>query len=270
MSTTSPRPLVGRHDETARLRALLAEAERGEGGALVLRGEPGIGKSALLDHLAHGARERFRVIRASGTEFEGELPFAALHQLCLPVMAYADGLAAPYRGHLGVAFGLADGEPDPFRVGLAALDLLANAAAERPLLCVVDDAHWLDSASAGALTFLARRLAAEPVAMVLATRGPGLTPGIDELPGITVGGLGDTYARELLAWERTVTLDARVRDRLLAEARGNPLALIELPKAGGFALPAPSPVASRIEQSFQARAAELPPDARLLLVLASA
>ncbi|MGW0522983.1 AAA family ATPase [Crossiella sp. NPDC003009] len=267
---TASRSLVGRHDEIAALLALLRAAEQGEGGVLVLRGEPGIGKSALLEHLGRARPERFQVIRASGSEFEGELPFAALHQLCLPVLARLDTLSARYRDALLVAFGLADGAPDPFRVGLAALELLAAAAAKRPVLCLIDDAHWLDAASVKALTFLARRVAAEPIAMVFAARDQDALRGLDELPGLTVGGLTHAHARALLAAEKTVTLDERVRDRLLAEARGNPLALIELPKAGGFALPAPSPVASRIERSFRARMAELPPEARLLLVLASA
>ncbi|WP_158885127.1 AAA family ATPase [Amycolatopsis anabasis] len=271
MPTTPARSLVGRSEEINRLLDLVNAAERGEGGVLVLRGEPGIGKSALLDHVEHAAPEKFQVIRASGAEFEGELPFAALHQLCVPVLAHLDSLAVPYRDSLLVAFGLADGAPDPFRVGLAALELLATAATERPLLCVVDDAHWMDAASARALTFLARRVAAEPIAMVFAARDQeGGARGLDELPELTVGGLSDAHARALLAEEKTVTLDERVRDRLLAEARGNPLALIELPKAGGFALPTPSPVASRIERSFRTRMAELPPDARLLLILASA
>ncbi|MFC3452153.1 AAA family ATPase [Amycolatopsis speibonae] len=270
MPTTSSRSLVGRRDESDRLLALARAAGRGEGGVLVLRGEPGIGKSSLLDHVAHAAPEGFQLIRASGSEFEGELPFAALHQLCVPALAHLDTLSAPYRDSLLVAFGLADGAPDPFRVGLAALELLATAAAKRPLLCVVDDAHWLDTASARALTFLARRIAAEPIAMVFAARDQDPIRGLDELPGLTVGGLSDAHARALLAEEKTVTLDERVRDRLLAEARGNPLALIELPKAGGFALPAPSPIASRIERSFRARMAELPRDARRLLILASA
>ncbi|WHT22669.1 LuxR family transcriptional regulator [Crossiella sp. CA-258035] len=267
---TASRSLVGRHDEIAVLLALGRAAEQGEGGVLVLRGEPGIGKSALLEHIGRARPERFQVIRASGSEFEGELPFAALHQLCLPVLARLDTLSARYRDALLVAFGLADGAPDPFRVGLAALELLASAAAERPMLCLVDDAHWLDAASVKALTFLARRVAAEPIAVVFAARDQDALRGLDELPGLTVGGLSDAHARALLAAEKTGTLDERVRDRLLAEARGNPLALIELPKAGGFALPTPSPVASRIEQIFRTRAAELPPEARLLLVLASA
>ncbi|WP_020672444.1 AAA family ATPase [Amycolatopsis nigrescens] len=270
MPTPSLRSLVGRHDEIDRLLALVRAAEQAEGGVLVLRGEPGIGKSALLEHVEHATPERFQIIRASGSEFEGELPFAALHQLCVPVLAHLDTLSPPYRDALLVAFGLADGAPDPFRVGLAALELLAAAAAERPMLCVVDDAHWMDAASAKAVTFLARRIAAEPIAMVFAARDSGAIRGLDELPGLTVGGLSDAQARALLAEEKTATLDERVRDRLLAEARGNPLALIELPKAGGFALPTPSPVASRIERSFRARMAKLPPEARLLLILASA
>ena len=261
--------LIGRHDEIDRLLALVHAAEQGEGGVLVLRGEPGIGKSALLDQVEQAA-ERFQRIRASGSEFEGELPFAALHQLCVPVLTHLDTLSTRYRDSLLVAFGLADGAPDPFRVGLAALELLATAAAERPMLCVIDDAHWLDAASARALTFLARRISAEPIAMVFAARDQEPIPGLDELPGLTVGGLSDAHARVLLAEEKTVTLDERVRDRLLAEARGNPLALIELPKAGGFALPTPSPIASRIERSFLARMAELPSQARELLILASA
>ncbi|MFE5504993.1 ATP-binding protein [Amycolatopsis japonica] len=270
MPTTSSRPLVGRRDEIDRLLALVHAAGRGEGGVLVLRGEPGIGKSALLDHVEQAAAGEFQLIRASGSEFEGELPFAALHQLCVPALAHLDTLSAPYRESLLVAFGLADGAPDPFRVGLAALELLSTAAGTRPMLCLVDDAHWLDTASARALTFLARRIAAEPIAMVFAARDRDAVRGLDELPGLTVGGLTDAHARALLAAEKTVTLDERVRDRLLAEARGNPLALIELPKAGGFAPPEPSPVANRIERSFLARMAELPMDARRLLILASA
>ncbi|MFI1461392.1 AAA family ATPase [Nocardia carnea] len=270
-NTAAPyRSLVGRDSESEVLLSLVHRAEQGEGGVLVLRGEAGIGKSSLLHHVEHGAQQRFRIIRASGSEFEDEMPFAALHQLCVPVLAYLDTLSAPYRNSLQVAFGLADGPADPFRVGLATLELLAAAAAEGPILCVIDDAHWLDAASASAFTFLARRIAAEPIAMVFAARDEDLTGGLAELPVLPVDGLSDAHARELLAAEKTVTLDERVRDRLLAEARGNPLALIELPKAGGFALPAPSPVAGRIERSFQARMAELPRQARLLLILASA
>ena len=267
MLTRSPGSLVGRRDEIERLHALLGAAERGEGGVLVLRGDPGIGKSALLDRVEHAAAERFGVIRASGSEFEGELPFAALHQLCVPALGRLDALPEPYRDSLRVAFGLAEGMPEPFRVGLAALELLAAEAAERPLLCVVDDAHWLDDASVRALVFLARRIAAEPIAMVLAARD---AEGLDDLPGLTLGSLSDAEARALLAEAKAVTLDERVRERLLAEARGNPLALIELPEAGGFEPPTPSPLTGRIERSFRDRIAGLPAQARLLLTLASA
>ncbi|MGE6737491.1 AAA family ATPase, partial [Streptomyces sp. NPDC059900] len=270
MTTTSARPLLGRHDEIARLLDLVGAAQQGQGGVLVLRGEPGIGKTALLEHVERAAPKEFQVIRASGAEFEGELPFASLHQLCVPVLAHLESLAPAYRDSLRVAFGLSEGTPDAFRVGLATLQLLATAASQRPVLCLVDDAHWMDAASAQALTFLARRVAAEPIVMVFAARDAGTLGGLDELPGLTVGGLSVAHARALLAEEKVLTLDERVRDRLLAEARGNPLALIELPKAGGFAPLAPSPVASRIERSFEARMAELPLDAALLLILASA
>ncbi|MFL1428819.1 MULTISPECIES: helix-turn-helix transcriptional regulator [unclassified Nocardiopsis] len=270
MPTTPPGSLVGRHDEIDRLLALLGAARRGEGGVLVLRGEPGIGKSALLDRVEDAAPEDVRIIRASGSEFEAELPFAALHQLCVPVLEHLDELSAPYRDALRVAFGLAHGTPDPFRVGLATLELLAAAAQKGPVLCLVDDAHWMDTASTRALAFLARRVAAEPIAMLLAARDQDTARELDELPGLGLRGLDDARARALLARVRTATLDERVRDRILAEARGNPLALIELPTAGGFAPPTPTPVASRIERSFQTRAADLPPDARMLLVLASA
>lgn len=270
MPTTSAHALIGRDDEIARLLDVVRAAGRGDGGALVLRGEPGIGKSALLDHVADATREELEIIRASGSEFEADLPFAGLHQLCVPALTHLDTLSAPYRDSLRVAFGLTDGTPDPFRVGLATLELLAAAATPRPLLCLVDDAQWLDSASTRALTFLARRLAAEPVAIVFAARDQAPLPGLDELPGFTVGGLSDPDARALLAREKTITLDDRVRDRLLAESHGNPLALIELPKSDGFALPTPAPATGRIERSFQMRMAALSRDARLLLIVAGA
>ncbi|WP_228000515.1 ATP-binding protein [Nocardia australiensis] len=270
MPTTSRHPLIGRDKEITRLLGLVGAAQHSDGGVLVLRGEPGIGKSALLDHIEYASREKFQIIRASGSEFEADLPFAGLHQLCVPALTHLDTLSAPYRDSLRVAFGLADGTPDPFHVGLAALELLATAAAKRPLLCLVDDAHWLDSASTRALTFLARRIAAEPIAIVFAARDQEPLRGLDELPRVMVGGLSDTDARALLTREQIIPLDERMRDRLLAESRGNPLALIELPKSGVFGLPTPSPVPGRIERSFQIRMAALSPDARLLLILASA
>lgn len=270
MPTTTAAPLIGRDNEITDLLGLVGAAKQSDGGVLVLRGEPGIGKSALLDHIGHANREKFQIIRASGSEFEADLPFAGLHQLCMPALAHLDTLPVPYRASLMVAFGLTGGTPDPFHVGLAALELLASTAAQRPLLCLVDDAHWLDSASTQALTFLARRIAAEPIAIVFAARDHEPVRGLDELPGLTVGGLNDTDARTLLARNNSILLDERMRDRLLTESRGNPLALIELPKSGCFELPTPSPVAGRIERSFQIRMAALSPDARLLLILASA
>ncbi|CAM3582726.1 AAA family ATPase [Kibdelosporangium persicum] len=248
--------LIGRHDEIRRVEELTRAAAKGQGGALVLRGGPGIGKSALLDH-ARRSTPGFLVIQASGSQFESEMPFAALHQLCMPMLGHAGELPEALR----VAFGLAEGTPEMFRIGLAALQLLGAAAARQPVLLVIDDAHWLDDASAKALTFLARRIVSEPVAMIFAAR-----QGLEELPGLVVEGLAEPDARALLP----ATLDEQVRDRILAEARGNPLALLELPRAGGFDLPETSSVPTRIERSFAARLAGLPADVRTLLTVASA
>ncbi|WP_431903006.1 helix-turn-helix transcriptional regulator [Nonomuraea sp. bgisy101] len=260
--------LVGREAETERLDALVEAARQGRGGALALCGEPGIGKSALLRRLAESA-SGFLVIQASGAEFETELPFAALHQLCVSLLEHLDELPPPHRRALEIAFGLATGALDPFMVGVGTLGLLAEAARKRPLLCLIDDAHWLDDASAKALAFVSRRIADEPVAVVFATREPGF----GTLPGLNLGGLRESEARALLAGAVRAPLDERVRDRILAESRGNPLALLELPRsaglagmAGGFDLPAPSVV----EQSFRVRLAQLPPQARLLLTVAAA
>ncbi|MFF5205270.1 ATP-binding protein [Streptosporangium sp. NPDC000396] len=273
-------PLIGRHDEIRQLGTLIDAAGQGRGGALVLRGEPGVGKSALLGHIRETAAG-FQVVHASGAEFEMELPFAALHQLCAPALDHLAALPAPHRKALEIAFGLDTGTPDPFLVGIATLGLLVETVRERPLLCVVDDAQWLDHASAKALAFLARRVAAERVAVVFSLREPSRLPELDGLPSLTVEGLSEADARALLAAEIRAPLDERVRDRILAEARGNPLALLELPRsvgltgmAGGFALPdtppLSSPLSSRIEQSFQARLERLPAGTRLLLTVAAA
>ncbi|MFG3283379.1 ATP-binding protein [Streptomyces sp. NPDC048111] len=266
--------LVGRQADVRRLDALLASAREGRGGALVLRGEPGIGKTALLHHLEETA-SGFLVIRASGAEFETELPFAALHQLLSPVMRQLDALPAPHRKALDIAFALDTGTPDPFMVGVAALGLLAETVRKRPLLCIVDDAHWLDQASAKALAFLARRVSAESIALVFAVREPSRLPELDRLPGHLLEGLGEAEARALLTAAVRAPLDVRVRDRILAEARGNPLALVELPRtaglagmAGGFAQP--DSVSGVIEQSFRSRLELLSPTARLLVTLAAA
>ncbi|MYX73785.1 AAA family ATPase [Streptomyces sp. SID3915] len=271
MRTSAPPhgPLLGRQLETRRLRELIGAARTGRGGALVLRGEAGIGKSTLLEHVEEAA-SGFRVLRAGGSELEAELPFAALHQLCLPVLGHLTELPAEHRRALRVAFDLASGTPDVFRVGLATLGLLNAAGQERPVLCVVDDAHWLDAASSKALAFLARRVSAESVAMVLAVRLPYEAGELDVLPSLGVGGLSDADARALLAAQSHETLDEQVRDRLVAEARGNPLALLALPRAGGFAPPRLTPVPTRVGQQFRATLSGLPAQARLLLTIAGA
>jgi DNA-binding CsgD family transcriptional regulator len=261
--------LLGRHHETQRLDELVGAARTGQGGALVLRGEAGIGKSTLLDH-AEEAASGIRVLRACGSQFEAELPFAALHQLCLPVLGHLTELPARHRGTLRVAFGLATGTAEVFGVGVAALDLLSAVAQDHAVLCVVDDAQWLDAASSKVLAFLARRLSAEPVAMVLAVRLPGRAGELDALPSLTVGGLSDADARALLAARSHELLDEQVRDRLVAEARGNPLALLALPRAGGFAPPEQSPAPTRVGREFHARLSDLPAQARLLLTIAGA
>ncbi|MEU8523579.1 AAA family ATPase [Streptomyces sp. NBC_01216] len=274
MLETNTDVLIGRQDEMRRLDALLQAAREGRGGALVLRGEPGIGKSALLRRLDEAATG-FLVMQASGAEFEMELPFAALHQLLAPVTGRLAALPAPHRKALEIAFGLDTGAPDPFLVGVASLGLLTETVRERPLLCVVDDAQWLDQASAKALAFLARRIPAESIALVFAAREPGRPPELDELPSRTLLGLGESEARALLAAAVRAPLDEHVRDRILAEARGNPLALVELPRtaglagmAGGFAQP--DSVPGVIEQSFRTRLELLPPGARLLVTIAAA
>ncbi|MDR7278349.1 LuxR family transcriptional regulator [Catenuloplanes atrovinosus] len=261
--------LIGRSEELRSVGELITGARAGRGGTLVLRGEAGIGKTALLDR-AEEIADGFGVLRASGSEFEQELPFAALHQLCRPILGHLGELPARHREALEVAFGLVAGQPDALRVGLAILDLVTAAARERPLLCRVDDAQWLDAASSRAMLFLARRLGADPVVVLFAAR-PSAAPGeLDELPELTVGGLSDEHARGLLAERSPFPLDERVRDRLVAEARGNPLALLHLPRAGGFAPPGAASAPSRVEREFAARLTGLSADARMLLVLAGA
>ncbi|WFE54722.1 LuxR family transcriptional regulator [Micromonospora sp. WMMD1155] len=263
-----PGPLVGRDVERKVLDELIQGARAGRGGALVVRGEAGIGKSTLLAY-ARDAASDARVIQASGAEFERELPFGALHQLCVPVLDHLADLPVRHADALRVAFGLTAGTPDLFHIGVATLSLLTVAARAHPLLCVVDDAHWLDTASSKALAFVGRRVAAEPIAMLFALRMPAPDE-LHALPGLDVGGLSDADARSLLAARRHLLLDEQVLGRLLAEARGNPLALLELPTAGGFGPSGTAPVSTRIERSFQARLSNLPDEARLLLTVASA
>jgi DNA-binding CsgD family transcriptional regulator len=267
--------LLDREGERAAVDGLLGDLRSGSGRALVVRGEAGVGKSALLEYLA-GAAAGMRVVRAVGVESEMELAFAGLHQLCAPLLGWLEGLVAVQRDALGVALGLRAGAaPDTFLVGLAVLTLLAEAGEERPLLCVVDDAQWLDRASAQVLGFAARRLLAEPVGLVFAAREPGEPfRGLAELE---VRGLPDHDARTLLGSAVGFGLDEQVRDRIVAEANGNPLALLELPRglgpaqlAGGFGLVASQPVSARIKQRFRRRIEALPGDTRSLMLVAAA
>ena len=269
--------LSGRGTECARLDQLLAEAQLGRSAVLVLRGEPGIGKSALLEYAAERAEGR-RVLRATGVEWEMELPFAGLHQLCAGLLDGLGRLPAPQRDALATAFGLDSGaQPDRFLVGLAALSLLSSAAAEHPLICVVDDVQWLDRSSAQVLAFVARRLAAESVVLLFAEREPGGIEELTGLPELGLAGLPDASARKLLASVIAVPVDERVLARILTETRGNPLALLELPRglsaavlAGGFGLPDDGSLPTRIEASFQRRVQQLPATTQRLLLVAAA
>jgi DNA-binding CsgD family transcriptional regulator len=269
--------LLGRRRECAALDQLVGAVRTGESRALVLRGEAGVGKSALLEYLVRHA-SGCGIARATGVESEIELAYAGLQQLCAPLLASLDRLPGPQRNALGIAFGLRDGAaPDRFLVGLAVLSLLADIAEQRPLICVVDDAQWLDAASAQALAFVARRLGAESVGLVFAAREPDGERHLDGLPQLAVSGLDDRAARALLGTVLAGPVDERVRDRIVAETRGNPLALLELPRgrtpaelAGGFGLSGGPAVPGRIEQSFRERLAPLPPSTRLLLLIAAA
>jgi DNA-binding CsgD family transcriptional regulator len=268
--------LLGRQSERQALDGLLAGVRGGQSRVLVLRGEAGVGKSALLDHLTAGATG-FRIARAAGVESEMELPFAGLHALCAPMLDRLDVLPGPQRDALGTAFGIDAGPaPDRFMVGLAVLSLLADVAEREPLLCVVDDAQWLDRVSAQTLAFVARRLLAERVGLVF-----GLRHDDDHrfagLPELAVDGIAERDARRLLDATIPGPLDERVRDRILAEAAGNPLALLELPRglsptavAGGFGLLGSMPLTSRIEEGFVRQLEPLPAVTQLLLLLAAA
>jgi DNA-binding CsgD family transcriptional regulator len=269
--------LRGRSAERVQLDRLLEAIHAGQSAVLVLRGEAGIGKTALLEYTAERA-EACRVLRAVGVESEMELPFAGLHQLCAQLLEGLEQLPPPQREALGIAFGLSSGaRPDRFLVGLALLSLLSDAADEEPLLCLIDDAQWLDQSSAQVLGFVARRLQAESIVLLFAERKPGEFGELAGLPELPLDGLSDAHARELLASVISVPLDDRVRERLVAETHGNPLALLELPHglspadlAGGFALTAALPLPSRIEESFRQRVERLPADSQRLLLVAAA
>ncbi len=240
-------PLINRRTERGLLDQLVDAVRAGESRVLVVRGDPGVGKTALLNYLA-GHASGCRVVRVAGVQSEMELAFAGLHLLCAPMLDRLDRLPVPQREALRTAFGLSAGPPpDRFLVGLAVLSLLAEVAGERPLICLIDDEQWLDHASAQALGFAARRLAADPVGLVFATRVLGTE--LAGLPELEVGGLGERDARALLKSVLAGPLDARVRDLIVAETRGNPLALLELPRgltpselAGGFGLPGVVPL----------------------------
>ncbi len=271
--------LTGRRAECDVLDRLAAAVRAGESRTLVVRGEPGVGKTALLEYLA-GQASGCRVARAAGIQSEMELAFAVLHQLCAPMLDRLERLPVPQRDALRTAFGLSAGPaPDRFLIGLAALGLLSELAGERPLVCIIDDQQWLDSASAQVLAFLARRLEAESVGLVFGARIP--TGDLAGLPELVVEGLPEDDARVLLDSALTGPLDARVREQIIAEAHGNPLALLELPRgwtaaelAGGFGLPGAVPlsddISGIIEENFRRRIGALPAETRCLLLLAAA
>ena len=264
----------GRGRECARLSGLVETVRKGESGVLVLRGDAGIGKTVLLDYVRRRATG-CRVVRAVGVQSEMELPFAALHQLCAPLLDRLERIPEPQREALGTAFGLSAGPaPDRFLVGLAVLSLLSEAADEQPLVCLVDDAQWLDRVSAQAFAFAARRLLAEPVGVVFAARVPGGE--LAGFPELELKGLADADAQALLTSVIGGPLDARVRDRIVHETGGNPLALTELPRgltpaqvAGGFGLAHVLGLSGRIEDSFLRRLDELPAATRRLLLVAA-
>ena len=267
--------LLGRGGECAALDQLVKAVRGGESRALVVHGDPGAGKTALLEYLAGQARG-CRVARAVDVESEMELAFAGLHQLCAPMLDHLDAVPVPQRDALRTAFGVSAGPvPDRFLVGLAVLGLVSEVAADRPLICLVDDVQWLDRASAQVLAFVARRLGAESVGLVFGARVLGTD--LAGLPELVVAGLREDAARALLESVLTGPIDARVRDQIVAETHGNPLALLELPRgltaaelAGGFGLPGAVPLPGRIDESFRRRVDALPAETRRLLLLLAA
>jgi DNA-binding CsgD family transcriptional regulator/tetratricopeptide (TPR) repeat protein len=269
--------LINRISERDALDDLVRAIQAGESRALVIRGDPGIGKTVLLEYLlgrATGAG--YRLASATGMQSEMELAFAGLHQLCVPILGYAERVPKPQRDALRTAFGLSAGPPpDRFFVGLAVLSLLSEVAGERPLICLIDDEQWLDQASAQALGFVARRLWADPIGLVFAARQTGVE--LAGLPVLEVDGLHEQDAHALLESAVAGPLDARIADLIVAETRGNPLALLELPRglsraelAGGFGLPGLAPLAGRIEESFTRQMLALPAQTRQLVLVAAA
>ncbi|GAA1619565.1 LuxR family transcriptional regulator [Kribbella sancticallisti] len=269
--------LIGRGDECRALDGLLGGAKAGRSAALVLRGEAGIGKTELLKYLLERSTG-CRIVRAAGVQSEMELSYAGLHQLCVPLLTGLDHLPEPQRDALATAFGLRTGTaPDRFLVGLAALSLLADAGGNQPLVCLIDDAQWIDHASALTFEFVARRLLAESVLLVFAVREPTPDKTLPGLPELPVKGLPERDSRTLLDSVVTGPLDQRMRDRIVAESHGNPLALLELPRgwtaaemAGGFGQPEARPVWSQIEWGFLRRVESLPAETRRLMFTAAA
>ena len=269
--------LLGRRDECRVLNRLVAEVQAGRSQVLILRGEAGAGKTALLNYLLKQAGG-WQIIRAAGAEPETGLAYAALHQLCAPFLDRLERLPEPQRDALGMAFGVRDGDgPDRFMTGLGFVSLLSEIAGERPLICAVDDAQWLDEASALTLAFAARHLTAGPIAVLLAVRRAGRERELAGLAELEVGGLGDRDARTLLSSAMTSRLDERVRDQIVAEARGNPGMLLELAAgmspeklAGGFGLPSAMALTPLAEESFRQKLAPLPAATRQLLLVAAA
>ena len=270
--------LIDRGAEKQALREMLDSVRGGMSRALVLRGEPGVGKSALLGYaVAHA--EDMQVVRMVAVESENHLGFAAVHQLLMPFLSASDRLPEPQRRALSVAFGLVSGPPaDPFLVGLAVLTLLSDAADARPVLCVIDDAQWLDEESADLLGFVARRLLADRVGLLFAVRETAdLEPQPQALPHLSISGLPDQAAYELLAKSVAQPIDPAVAAHLVTETEGNPLAVVEAARelapdqlSGAVPLPEPLSVGHRLEESFLRRVRELPPDTQALLLLAAA
>src|SRR4051812_33803638 len=267
--------LRGRLSECEALDRLIAGVRTGHSRVVVLCGEAGVGKTALLEYVSKRA-SGCRIARAAGVESEMELAFAGLHQLCAPMLGRLDRLPPPQRDALATAFGLRVGDaPDRFLVGLGALTLLSDAAEEQPVVCLVDDGHWLDQASRQALAFIARRLLAESVALVFVTRSPN--DDLRRLPELRIERLSDADARALLGEALSTPLDAAVSEAIVAETRGNPLAVLELPRglapaelAGGFRFLDALPLGTRLEEIFRRRAEALPEDTQRLLLVAAA
>jgi len=275
VSSARVEALLGRERELAVLQRVLDSARDGDGGVLVVHGDPGVGKTALLEHAAQAGRD-FRVIRTTGVEGEEELDYAAVQQLCSPILELGEHLPDPQREALDVAFGRTAGSaPNSLFFALAVLSLLSDAAEQKPLLCVIDDAQWLDAASARALAFVGRRLLAERIVLAFATRDEGGV--FARFPQLEVKPLGRRDARALLESVLAARLDEPVLERIVAETGGNALAILELPRgltpaqlAGGFGLPSALPLSAGIEHTFRRRLARLPPDARRFLLLAAA